>query len=226
MKAVAILSAAAGLALAGAVAVAQTSPSAPPTAPAGSQTPPAAPSPAQGGSQTPAAAQAAPAAPQEPRPRLTRADREALTDARIAGIQAGLKLTADQQRLWSPVEQAIRAQAAARIARIEERLARLQEQRQRQEQRQGARPDLLQRLEQRAERVGRRADQIEKRAETLQALVAALRPFWATLSEDQRRILPVLMRDRESRRAGRERYRGPMHHGMHPHGQHPAMPRP
>src|SRR4051794_16696833 len=37
---------------------------------------------------------------------------EALTDARIAGIQAGLKLNADQQKLWIPVEQAMRDMAA------------------------------------------------------------------------------------------------------------------
>jgi chromosome segregation ATPase len=162
-----------------------------------------------------------PAAPQGPRGRLTRADREALTDARIAGIQAGLKLSADQQRLWPPLEQAIRAQAAARAARIEARLARMQERRQRREERQAARPDLMQRLEQRAERADRRADQVEKRAETLQGLVAALRPFWASLNEDQRRILPILMRDRESRRAGRDRRHGPMHHGMHHPGPRP-----
>ena len=218
MRAVAILSAAAGLALAGAVAVAQTSPSAPPTAQSGPGTPSSAPAAAQ-----PGAGAAMPAAPQGPRGRLTRADREALTDARIAGIQAGLKLSADQQRLWPPLEQAIRAQAAARAARIEARLARMQERRQRREERQAARPDLMQRLEQRAERADRRADQVEKRAETLQGLVAALRPFWASLNEDQRRILPILMRDRESRRAGRDRRRGhgPMHHGMHHPGPRP-----
>jgi hypothetical protein len=177
-----------------------------------------APAPADGGQP-----RAAAPADREPgrRPPLTAADREAFTDARIAGIQAGLKLSADQQRLWPPLEQAIRAQAAARAARIEARLARMQERRQRREERQAARPDLMQRLEQRAERADRRADQVEKRAETLQGLVAALRPFWASLNEDQRRILPILMRDRESRRAGRDRRHGPMHHGMHHPGPRP-----
>jgi hypothetical protein len=204
MRAVAILSLAASLALAGAVAVAQTPPQAPPAASSGSA--PAAPTVRSGSDQ---------ATPQRQGPRrLTRADRDALTDARIAGIQAGLKLSPEQQRLWAPVEQAIRAQAAERTARIEERLARMEERRQR-----TGRLDLMQRLERRADRVTRRAERVERRAEVFQALVTSMRPFWASLTDDQRRILPILMRERQERRpwrrASRDRHHGSIYHGMH-----------
>ena len=39
---------------------------------------------------------------------LTPEDRAAFTDARIAALHAGLKLTPDQEKLWPPVEAAIR----------------------------------------------------------------------------------------------------------------------
>src|SRR4051812_15914051 len=59
-------------------------------------------------------------APAERRPGFSRADFAALTDARIAGIQAGLKLNADQQKLWAPVEQAMRSMATERSERFAE----------------------------------------------------------------------------------------------------------
>jgi hypothetical protein len=53
------------------------------------------------------------------RPPFDRAEMEALVDARIAALQAGLRLTPDQQRYFPAVEQAIREMAAVRIARME-----------------------------------------------------------------------------------------------------------
>jgi hypothetical protein len=40
--------------------------------------------------------------------------RAAMLDARLAGLKAGLKLTADQEKLWPPLESAIRDAAKAR----------------------------------------------------------------------------------------------------------------
>ncbi len=195
MRAIATLAAASALAFAGAVAFAQTTPSAPPAS--------------QGRGVGPAL-DAAPSGSQQ-RLRWRSTLRDALTDARIAGIQAGLKLNADQQRLWAPVEQAIRAQAAERAERIEQRLERLTDRRP-QGTRQGERLDLMQRLERRAERTDVRAQRVRRRAETLQSLVAAMRPFWASLDEDQKRLLPRLMRSGNDRRAWR---RWDAHHGHH-----------
>src|SRR5215212_10146962 len=163
-----------------------------------------------------AVAQTATPAPQEQqgqgrgdtarRGRFNRADFEALTDARIAGIQAGLKLNAEQQKLWDPVEQAMRAMAAARTERYADF-------RQRREagQQQSQRPDLAQRLEQQAQR------QTES-AQRLTALANAVKPFWASLDDNQKRLLPVLMRQggdhgRRGGMMGRMRDRGGMDHG-------------
>lgn len=192
MKILAILSAASALAIAGTVAYAQPAP------------PPA------GGPGGPG-----------PRAPMSREDFESLTDARIAAIQAGLKLTPDQQKLWGPVEQALRAQAASRRQMMEDYRA----------QRSGSeRPDLMQRLE-------RRAQNAARGAENLNALATAMKPFWASLDDRQKRLLPVLMREG---RPGRMGWRGDGHRGrmgmdmMHhrgpggmqgPGGQPPAQPK-
>src|SRR5215472_273024 len=54
--------------------------------------------------------------------RLTPEDRAAFVDARIAAIHAGLKLTPDQEKLWPPVEAAIRDFAKLRIDRANARM--------------------------------------------------------------------------------------------------------
>jgi zinc resistance-associated protein len=162
MKTLATLAGASLLALAG------TSASAQPAAPAPSPAP---------GQQT-----------QQPRPGPSRAEIDALTNARIAGIQAGLKLNADQQRLWTPVEQALRSMATDRAERIQERRERRQAERgtpgSQATQRQ--RPDLAQRLENQAERA-------TQSAQRLTTLSTAVKPFWASLDESQKRLLPVLL---------------------------------
>ena len=49
-------------------------------------------------------------------------DRAAFTDARIAAVKAGLKLTPDQEKLWPPVEAAVRDFAKLRIDRANARM--------------------------------------------------------------------------------------------------------
>jgi hypothetical protein len=48
--------------------------------------------------------------------RMSAEDRAAFVDARIAAVKAGLKLTPDQEKLWPPVETAVRDFAKQRIA--------------------------------------------------------------------------------------------------------------
>jgi hypothetical protein len=189
MKRFATLAAATVLTLTGAAAIAQTA-----TPPQNQPTPNQAPQ-AQGDN--------------ERRPRLSQADFEALTDARIAGIQAGLKLNADQQRLWTPVEQAMRSMAAERTRRYEEfRLGREAGQQQR--------PDLAERLERQAQRQ-------TANAQRLTELANAVKPFYGSLEENQKRLLPVLMRQgREGGRGGRMGRRAD-HHGMHHGMRHGGM---
>src|SRR3981189_2446225 len=49
-------------------------------------------------------------------------DRAAFADARIAAVKAGLKLTPDQEKLWPPVEAAVRDLAKLRIDRAHARM--------------------------------------------------------------------------------------------------------
>src|ERR1700743_1654014 len=49
--------------------------------------------------------------------RLSPEDRAAFVDARIAAVHAGLKLTADQEKLWPPVEAAVRDLVKIRLRR-------------------------------------------------------------------------------------------------------------
>src|SRR5947208_15249232 len=54
--------------------------------------------------------------------RMSPEDRAALTDARIAAVKAGLKLTPEQEKLWPPVEAAVRDFAKLRIDRANARM--------------------------------------------------------------------------------------------------------
>ena len=59
--------------------------------------------------------------------RLNAADRNNLTEMRIDLVKAALQLTPEQEKLWPPVESAIRARAEdrkARIAKIQETVGR------------------------------------------------------------------------------------------------------
>lgn len=185
MKTLATLAAASMLALSGAALA---------------QTPPAPPAPAD---------QAQPRdGRSDRRPGLTRAEMDALTNARIAGIRAGLNLTAEQQALVAPVEQALRTMATERANRWEER-----------RERRGAsdrdRLDL-------AERLARQAERATRTAQNLTALSGAMQPFYASLDEGQKRLLPRLMRPaggyrhamrHHGGRGGHDRRGGPMEHG-------------
>src|ERR1017187_10440881 len=54
--------------------------------------------------------------------RMSPEDRAAFTDARIAAVHAGLKLNSDQEKLWPPVEAAVRDFAKLRIDRANARV--------------------------------------------------------------------------------------------------------
>src|ERR1700730_11324041 len=54
--------------------------------------------------------------------RMSPEDRAAFADARIAAVHAGLKLNPDQEKLWPPVEAAVRDFAKMRIDRANARM--------------------------------------------------------------------------------------------------------
>jgi LTXXQ motif family protein len=157
--------------------------------------------------QTPAPA--APATPQaqdqgrqDRRPRLSQDDYNRLVDARIASIKAGLKLNVDQERLWAPVESAIRTSAGERFTRMQERPDRNERRSM----------DFMQRLE-------RRSAMVTERAQRSTAVTTALRPLWDTMTEDQKRIAPRLMREAVSNDGPRWHERG----GRRGRGDHQRM---
>lgn len=115
-------------------------------------------------------------------PRMTDTDRGALTDARIAAIKAGLKLTPDQEKLWPGVEAALRQSAQQR----QERFAERRKEREARES-SGSRADMVSRLR-------ARADHMSEGATDLRKLADAIDPLYKTLDDGQKRRLAVLMR--------------------------------
>ncbi len=124
--------------------------------------------------------------------RLSPEDRAALVDARIAAVHAGLKLTPDQEKLWPPVEAAVRDFAKMRIDRMTARMNARE-----QDQDQQTPPDPVARLRQ-------RADDIAATSAALKKIADAADPLYKTLDDGQKRRLALLT---HHGRFGREGWR-------------------
>jgi hypothetical protein len=114
--------------------------------------------------------------------RINPEDRAAYADARIAAVHAGLKLTADQEKLWPSVEAAVKEFAKLRIDRAN---ARMNAPRGDSSQQQP--DDPVARLRDRAENMAATAVAMKKIAE-------AAEPLYKTLDDGQKRRLAVLTR--------------------------------
>ncbi|HWP26234.1 MAG TPA: Spy/CpxP family protein refolding chaperone [Xanthobacteraceae bacterium] len=117
------------------------------------------------------------------RPMLTPDQRDALTDARIAGLKAGLKLTPEQEKLWPAVEAALRERAKLRSERIE-RFIKLREQRRIDPSQRG---DVVERMKQ-------RADDMAQSAATMKRLADAIEPLYKSLDDSQKQRFALLYR--------------------------------
>ena len=109
--------------------------------------------------------------------RMSPEDRAAFTDARIAAVHAGLKLNADQEKLWPPVETAVRDFAKQRIDRANARMNA--------QQNDAPQPDPVTRLRE-------RADNMAATAASLKKIADAADPLYKTLDEGQKRRLTML----------------------------------
>lgn len=109
--------------------------------------------------------------------RFSPEDMSAFIDAHIAAIHAGLKLTADQEKLWPPVESAIRNLATLHLGHI-------QAMRQARGMVAGDPVGLLRGM----------ADHMSQGADAMRKLADAASPLYATLDEAQKRRLQVLVR--------------------------------
>src|ERR1044072_6241808 len=118
-------------------------------------------------------------------------DLAALTDTRVELVKMALQMTPDQQKLWPPVEEAIRARASARQALLESLAAAPSSDKE------FTSLDILR----------ARANNLIERGTALKKLVDAWQPLYDSLDARQKvrlRILTVLvvreMRDRISER--------------------------
>ena len=106
----------------------------------------------------------------------SQANFKALTDARVGIVKATLQLTPEQEKLWAPVEEAIRARAQARYDRMVAVAGK-----------QGREVDPI-------ELMRGHADALAKRAANLKQLADAWAPLYQTLNPDQKERMRLLAR--------------------------------
>jgi len=117
--------------------------------------------------------------------RITAADLNNLTDARVNVVKAALQLTPDQEKYWPAIEDAIRSRAKDRQTRLQnaaERVADLK----------GRSPIEVLRDRNPIEFLNRRADALAQRSADLKKLATAWQPLYQTLTLDQKRRLGFL----------------------------------
>jgi hypothetical protein len=128
---------------------------------------------------------------------MSTTDMSAFADARIAALHAGLALSAEQEKLWPPVESAMRDNTKKRLARFEKFRA---------EREQSAGPaDPVVRLR-------RGAEFMTERGGELKRLADAVQPLYDKLDDAQKNRFGILMRP--GRHGGAMHGRGMQHQGM------------
>ena len=113
--------------------------------------------------------------------RMSPEDRAAFLDARIAAVHAGLKLSPDQEKLWPPVEAAVRDFAKMRIDRANARMEADKSDAGKTET--GDNP---------VARLRERADSMAATATSLKQIADAADPLYKTLDDGQKRRLSLL----------------------------------
>ncbi len=121
-------------------------------------------------------------------------DRAAFLDARIAAVHAGLKLSADQEKLWPPVETAVRDFAKMRIDRANARMDAAKD------------SSDAQKVDDPVTRLRERADNLAATAGALKTIADAADPLYKTLDDGQKRRL-TLLTHMEGRGFGAEGWR-------------------
>ena len=111
--------------------------------------------------------------------RMSPEDRAAFTDARIAAVHAGLKLTPDQEKLWPPLEAAVRDFAKLRIDRANARMN-------------APRDDANAKPDDPVVRLRQRADTMATSAAAMKKIADAADPLYKTLDDGQKRRLAAL----------------------------------
>lgn len=133
---------------------------------------------------------------------LSDEDRTALTDARLAALKAGLRLSPEQEKNWPAAEAAIREFFKERQDRMHDMRDRMADRRDRDDNR-----DPIERLR-------NRAKSMTDRAAALTRLADATEPLYKSLDEAQKRRLDMLARPMRLRGS----HEGPGHRGPRPSG--------
>jgi LTXXQ motif family protein len=134
--------------------------------------------------------------------RMSPEDRAAFADARIAAVHAGLKLNDDQEKLWPPVEAAVRDLVKLRIDRAN---ARMQTDDQKD----------TQQADDPVTRLRERADNMAATAAAMKKIADAADPLYKALDDSQKRRLSMLTHwQRRFEGWGQGWHRHWMEHGM------------
>jgi hypothetical protein len=153
---------------------------------------------------------------------MTPETRSRIEEGRIAMVKAALQLSADQEKLWAPVESTVRDSFKAREEKRAEWAKKREERRAEKDAAEPKRRDLSERYE-------RMSQHLAERADRMKAFSTAFKPFYASLSDEQKDVLRPLMRqltpgfghgDHGPRWAfggGWGPGGGPGHHGHHGH---------
>lgn len=123
-------------------------------------------------------------------------DRAAFVDAKIASVKAGLQLTPDQEKLWPPVEAAVRDFAKQRMAQANARASERDARRAERDQKgtQDGKPSAPDQTRDPVARLRERADRMAETAAGLKKIADAADPLYKTLNVGQKRRLAVLTR--------------------------------
>ena len=116
------------------------------------------------------------------------ADHDAMLDAKLAGLKAGLRLTPDQDKLWPPLETAIRDAAKLHMEQMKSMMDRMRKMHE--TMMQGAPQEAVSPVE-RLEAVGQR---MSERGAALEKVADAAKPLYASLDDSQKRRFVLLGR--------------------------------
>ena len=105
-------------------------------------------------------------------------DRQVMLDAKLAGMKAGLQLTPDQEKLWTPFESAVKDAAKARMEAMRQMM---------QAHEQGERMSPIDHLE-------AMADHLSQGAEDVRKIADAAKPLYAGLDDLQKHKFGMLGR--------------------------------
>ena len=148
---------------------------------------------------------------------MTPETRARLDEGKLAMAKTALKLTPDQEKLWTPIEAQIRDTFKMRETKRAEHQA-MREQREK-DRTEGKKPDM-------AAGIDKMAQMMSERASRMTAFAGAFKPFYATLSEEQKDVLRPLMhqlspmggRGHHGHRFAEGGYEGGGWGGLHRHG--------